>query len=112
MGGLGGGMDGGMGWGWDGGVSGNIREISEKFPEIYRKFPEILRDGRNIHFDIVKRQIKNFSIGLQKNNSEIMPDPPVEYLRNVNFMPIIRFCPTGLIYEGCMEDPLAQDKVI
>ena len=78
----------------------NFREISGKFPEISRKFPEILRDGRNIHFDIVKRQIKNFSIGLQKNNSEIMPDPPVEYLRNVNFTLIIRFFPTGFMYEN------------
>ena len=75
--------------GW--GVSGNFREISEDFPEI-------LRDGRDIHIDIVKRQIKIFIIGLQKNNPEIMSDPPVEYLRNINFSVIIRFFPTGFMY--------------
>ena len=34
--------------------------------------------------DIVKRKIKIFIIGLQKNDPEIMPDPPVKYLENAN----------------------------
>ena len=33
-------------------------------------------------YDIVKREIKIFIIGLQKTNPEIMPDPPVAYLEN------------------------------
>ena len=49
------------------GVSGNFREISRKIPEISRSFPEILRDGRDIHIDIVKRQIKNFTIGYESS---------------------------------------------
>ena len=31
---------------------------------------------------IVKRKIKIFIIGLQENDPEIMPDPPVKYLQN------------------------------
>ena len=35
--------------------------------------------------NIVKREIKIFIIGLQKNNPEIIPDPSVKYLRKCNF---------------------------
>ena len=63
------GMGGGVGWGGRDGVGGvgkfprNFREFSEKFPEFSGKFPEILMGDRGIHIDIVKRQIKIFTIG-------------------------------------------------
>ena len=45
--------------------------------------------GADTKSDFVKRQIKNFSIGLQKMNPEIMLDPSVKYLRNYIFSLII-----------------------
>ena len=48
--------------------------------------------------DILKRKIKNFIIGLQKNDPEIMPDPPVKYLKNDKCDQINRIFPTTFIY--------------
>ena len=73
-------------------IPGNFQEISRKFPgifvEISGKYPGILMDVRDIHIDIVKRQIKISTIGLQEINHEIIPDPPVEYLRKYIFSSI------------------------
>ena len=35
--------------------------------------------------DILNRQIKIFTVGLKENNSEIMLNPPAQYLRKFNF---------------------------
>ena len=48
--------------------------------------------------DFVKRQIKIFSIGLQKMNPEIIPDSPVKYVRNFIFSLIIEVLPTTFNY--------------
>ena len=73
---------------------GIFREISEKirgnFAEISGKCSVIRK--REIH--IVRRQ-NNISIkGLWENNSTIIPDPPVEYLRNGNLNVFRRLFPT------------------
>ena len=48
--------------------------------------------------DIVKRKIKIFIIGLQKNDPETMPDPPVKYLKNDKCDQINRIFPTTFMY--------------
>ena len=88
-----------QGWGGHQGCP----EISGKFPgeilEIPRKFPGGVRGmGPVTKSDIVKRQIKIFTIGLHENDPEIIPDPPVEYLRKYNLPQIDRFFPHPFIY--------------
>ena len=65
----------------------NFREISAKFSGNFRENSEKIMVIRKRENDIVKREIKIFIIGLQENNSEIIPDSPVEYLRNGNLIP-------------------------
>ncbi len=59
-------------------ISGEILEISWKF---HGNFIWIRGTDLITKIDIVKQQIKNFTIGLQENNPEIIPDPLVKYLR-------------------------------
>ena len=53
-----------------------------KFPRIFRKFPRISRGYRKVQRDIVQRQNEISIHDLYQNDSTIMMDPPVEYLRN------------------------------
>ena len=46
----------------------------------------------------MKRKIKIFIIGLQENDPEIMPDPPVKYLQNNKYNQIYQVFPTTFIY--------------
>ena len=46
-----------------------------------------------IQSDIMGQQIKIFTIRLYKNNPEIIPDPPLEYLKYVTMIQISRFFP-------------------
>ena len=55
----------------------------------------VLKNTKN---DLVKREIKIFSKFLKKMKAEIMPDSPVEYLRNGNFHRITGLFPTALTY--------------
>ena len=48
--------------------------------------------------DIVKRKIKIYIIGLQKNDPEIMPDSPVKYLKNDKCDQINRLFSTTFMY--------------
>ena len=49
--------------------------------------------------DIVKRKMKIFINGLQKNDPEIMPDPPVKYLKNDKCNQMYRLFSTTFIYQ-------------
>ena len=53
--------------------------------------------------DIVKRKIKIFIIDLQRNDPEIMPDPPVKYLKNDKCDQINRIFPTTFNYNDWTE---------
>ena len=48
--------------------------------------------------DVVKRKMKIFINGLQKNDPEIMPDPPVKYLKNDKCNQMYRLFSTTFIY--------------
>ena len=65
----------------------NFREFSGKFPKFSGKFPVNFRGFRKRENDIVKRENKFLTCGLRENNPTIMPDPPVEHLKNYNFPP-------------------------
>ena len=52
-----------------------------------------------IQSNIMRRQIKIFTIRLHKNNPEIIPDPALEYLKNVVMTQISRFFPRTFIYD-------------
>ena len=86
-------VDGGWGgWGWVVGVSGNFREFS-------RKFPRVFGDYRKLQRDIVQRQNKISTHGLYQNDSTIMTDSPVEYLRKTIFDAITEEFPTPFTYK-------------
>ena len=76
-GGLGGGKGVGVGWGGGWGIW-EISWIILDFPGIFRLVPRT-------KIDILNRQIKIFTVGLKENNSEIMLNPPAQYLRKFNF---------------------------
>ena len=89
-------------WGWWGvrKILGIFWEISREIPEFSRNFPGNFRGIHGIRItksDIMERKINIFTFRLKKNNSEIMLNPPVQYLRNSNFCPIWRFFPTPFI---------------
>ena len=60
------------------GVVGKVPRIS---PEVSENFPGIFGDNRKLQRDIVQRRNKNSTHGLYQNDSTIMTDLPVEYLR-------------------------------
>ena len=53
----------------------------------------IVRRQNNTYIDVFMNVTDLWEI-----NSTIIPDSPVEYLRNGNFSPMIPFLPTTLIY--------------
>ena len=59
--------------------------------------------------DIVKRKIKIFIIGPQKNDPEIMSDPPVKYLEN-DKCDQINFPLPSYIYEYLRKKILFKSK--
>ena len=81
------------------------REISENFPGSFRElswnFPRIFGDYRKLQRDIVQRQNKISTQGLYQNDSTIMTDSPVEYLRKTIFDAITEEFPTPFIYIQC-----------
>ena len=48
----------------------------------------------------MKRKIKIFIIGLQENDPEIMPDPPVKYLQNDKYNQIYQVLITTFKYSN------------
>ena len=92
----------GRGWGWGGGMGGGgvgCRKISENFPGDFREISEKFPGVRKREIEIVRPQNKIFTNRLQEMNPEIMPDPPVEYLRKCKFNHFHGFFPTGFIYQ-------------
>ena len=76
------------------GVGGGCRN----FPRNFRKFPGkcVMIRKREIH--IVACQNNILINDLWENNSTIIPDPPVEYLRNDNLNAFRHVFPTTFIY--------------
>ena len=78
------------------------QEFSEKFLRNFRKisgkFPVKCVVIRKREIEIVKRQNNILMKGLYENNSTIMLNPPVKYLRKCNFSQIARLFPTPFMY--------------
>ena len=72
-----------MGWvvvrGW------GVGEFSWEFWGNFLENSGIFRLVPRTKIDILNRQIKIFTVGLKENNSEIMLNPPAQYLRKFNF---------------------------
>ena len=61
--------------------SGGVGKFPRIFSEFFENFPGIFRDNRKLQRDIVQPQNKISTHGLYQNDSTIMTDSPVEYLR-------------------------------
>jgi len=91
-----GGVGCGGGGGGGGGVGGGGWGIFGKFPGKFWNFTGIFRLVPRTKIEVLKRQIKIFTVGLKENNPEIMLNPPAQYLRKCNFhvfYPSIRIFP-------------------
>ena len=66
-----------------------------KFPGKFWNFPGIFRLVPRTKIDILNRQIKIFTVGLKENNSEIILNPPDQYLRKFNFHSFTQVLPTN-----------------
>ena len=80
-----------------GGGTGIFREFSENFSGNFRKIFGKCVMIRKREIDLVNREIKIFTKGLQKNNPGIKLSSPIKYLRKCNFGQIARFFPTPFI---------------
>ena len=87
----------GVGVGWGGGW-GIFLGIFGKFPGKFWNFPGIFRLVPRTKIDILNRQIKIFTVGLKENNSEIMLNPPAQYLRKFNFHAFAQVLPNTFTY--------------
>ena len=92
------------------------QEFSGKFPRKFRKisgkFPVKYSVIRKREIHIAGRQNNILISSLWENNSTIIPDPPVEYLRKCIFHPIMRLFPTGFIYIQLDCDSISRNVIV
>ena len=79
------------------GVGGRVGEISGKYSRNFREISGKIPGIRKREIDVVKRQNEILMYGLRENNSTMIPDTPVEYLRNSNLDAFRRLFPTPFI---------------
>ena len=80
-----------------GGGAGIFLEISEKFSGNFREISGKCVMIRKREIDLVNREIKIFTKGLQKNNPGIKLSSSIKYLRKCNFPSRVHVFSTSLI---------------